>query len=128
MPRQMKLWEMLSVFRDQNTVLEKVLRNPKWQAEFWQKYQEFGKLTERQDRQILDALVPVELSREVAAQCPEMKFHFNPEKGTLHKFVRKTDSGDEHIVMTALEVHDQFGGSIIEEVLEKGSANVEEWQ
>jgi len=128
MPRQMKFWEMVSAFRDQKTVLENVLRSPKWQAEFWKKYQEIGQLTKRQDRQILDALVPVELSREIAAQCLEMKFHFNPQKGTLHKLARKTDSDNKHIVMTALEVHDQFGGSIIEEVLEKGSANVEDWQ
>ena len=128
MPRQMKFGEMVSAFRDQNTVLEKVLRSPKWQSEFWEKYQELEQLVERQDRQVLDAFVPIELSREIAAQCLAMKFHFNPEKGTLHKLVRERDSDNEYIVMTALEVHDQFGGSIIEEVLEKGSANVEEWQ
>ena len=127
MPRQMKFWEMLSAFRDQKTVLEKVLRSPKWQAEFWKKYQEIDQLTKRQDRQILDALIPVELSREIAAQCLEMKFYFNPQEGTLHKLARKTDSDNKYIVMTALEVHDQFGGSIIEEVLEKGLANVEDW-
>ncbi len=126
MPRQMKFWEMVSTFRDQNTVLESVLRSQKWQAGFWEKYQEFEGLIERQDRQILDAFVPIELSREIAAQCHEINFYFNPEKGTLHKLVNGEGHDNKHIVMTALEVHDQFGGSIIEEVLEKGSANVEE--
>jgi hypothetical protein len=30
----------------------------------------------------------------------------------------------EHIEMTALEVHDRFGGSVIEEVCEYGSAQL----
>ncbi len=51
-----------------------------------------------------------------------------PEQGTLHTLVRERDSDNKYIVMTALEVHDQFSGSIIEEVLEKGLANVEEWR
>jgi hypothetical protein len=128
MPRQMKFWEMVSAFRDQDTVLEKVLRSPRWQAEFWEKYQEFNWLTEKQDRQVLDAFVPVELSREIAAQCLEMKFHFSPEEGTLYRLVRERDSDNKNIVMTALEVHDEFGGSVIEEILEKGSAKVEKQQ
>jgi hypothetical protein len=128
MPGPMKFWEMVSVFRDQNTVLENVLRSSKWQVEFWEKYQQFERLVERQDRQALDAFVPVELSRQIAAQCRQMKFYFDPAKGILHKLVRGKDRDDKYMVMTVLEVHDQFGGSIIEEVLEKGSANVEEWQ
>lgn len=128
MPHQMKFWEMVSAFRDQKTILERVLRSPRWQADFWEKYQDFERLVERQDRQTLDAFVPIELSREIAAQCHELKFHFNPEKGVLHKLVSGRVPDDNHIVMTVLEVHEQFGGPIIEEVLEKGSANLEEWQ
>jgi len=128
MPHQMKFWEMVSAFRDQKTILERVLRSPRWQPDFWEKYQNFERLVERQDRQILDAFVPIELSREIATECHELKFHFNSEKGVLHKLVSGRVPDGTHIVMTVLEVHDQFGGSIIEEVLEKGSANLEEWQ
>jgi len=124
----MKFWEMVSAFRDQKTILERVLRNPRWQADFWEKYQDFERLVERQDRQTLDAFVPIELSREISAQCHELIFHFNPEKGVLLKLVSGKALDDKHIVMTVLAVHDQFGGSIIEEILEKGSANIEEWQ
>jgi hypothetical protein len=32
--------------------------------------------------------------------------------------------GDEYLEMSALEVHDRFGGSVLEETLEFGSAQV----
>jgi hypothetical protein len=125
MPRQMKFWEMVSAFRGQTSIVENVLQSSMWQDEFWGKYQDFERLVERQDRSILDALVPIELSREIAARCHELRFHFDPEKRTLHKFVSGRVYDDKQVVMTMLEVHDEFGGSIIEEVIEKGSANVD---
>jgi len=124
----MKFWEMVSAFRERKDILEKVLHSSMWQAEFWNHYRDFESLDKRQDRQILDAPVPIELSREIAAQCHDFIFHFDPEKGTLHRILSNSTCQDSYPLMTALDVHDKFGGSIIEEVIEKGSANVEEWR
>jgi hypothetical protein len=128
MPRPMKFWELISAFRERKDLLEKVLSSSKWQGDYWKWYQDFAGLCERQDRQILDAPVPIELSREIAAQYRENLFHFRPEKGILQKAISQREPDDEYTEMTALEVHDRFGGAIIEEVFEKGSARVEEWQ
>lgn len=125
MPRPMKFWEVISAFRDMRDVLAKVFGSEKWRDEYLETYRTCDELVRHQDRQVLDALVPVELTREIAACC-RTRFWFYPEKRLLREAVTDRLPDARRIDLTALEVHDRFGGSAIEEVPEYGSARVRE--
>ena len=117
MPRPMKFWEVISAFRDRKDILEDVFRGSKWRDQYWDIFLNFDTLVARQDRQVLDALIPLELSQEIADRYPGT-FFFDPEEKSL----RTVKNHQRCTEMTAREVHDRFGGSVLEEVFEYGSA------
>ncbi len=41
MPRPMKLWEVMSAFRDRKDILEKVLGSARWRDDYGEIYQNF---------------------------------------------------------------------------------------
>lgn len=117
----MKFWEVVVCFADDPQGLEAVIGNARRREPFHDHLKHFNDLVNAYSRDVLDTLVPLELSRELAARC-KRSFYLSPETGNLR--------GDRHsyrpsdIQMTALEVHDHFGGSVIEEIGEKGSVRV----
>ena len=119
MNAQMQLWEVISSFRDDPEGLATVMGSTRWRDPYLSYLHQFDELVTTSRRDVLDSTVPFELSRELAARCKRL-FYYSPETGNLR--------GDHHsysprdIQMTALEIHDRFGGSVIEEVAEKGSA------
>ena len=84
----------------------------------------FDELVREQRRDVMDMLLPLQLTREIAANCHKKRFWYDPTRQAL----RVADEGflipGKYIEMTALEVHDRFGGSMIEEVCEYGSVQV----
>lgn len=121
MTAQMKLWEVISTFRDGSGTLANVMGSARWRDPYLGFLQQFDELVTDYRRDVLDSVVPIELSRELAARCKRL-FYYSPQSGVLrgdHHCYSSTD-----IQMTALEVHDRFGGSIIGEVAEKGSARI----
>jgi len=120
MSRPMKFREVVSAFRDREDILEEIFSSTKWQGDYWQIYKNYQRL----GREVLDAPVPIELSRAIAARYP-VQFFFYPEKNLLREATIDHFPNDQRVKITALEVHDRFGGSIIEEVFEKGSARVD---
>jgi hypothetical protein len=123
MPRPMKLWEVMSAFRDRKDILAKVFGSARWRDDYGEIYQNFYELVSRQDRQVLDAPVPIELSREIAALYPA-QFLFYPARGIVREASIDRLPDEQRIEMTALEVHDRFGSSVIEEILERSYAQV----
>ena len=120
MPPPMKFWELVSAFRSEEDLLVSIFSTARWREPYLQYWLSSNQLVSEQRRDILDALVPVDLSREVAARS-RLRFFYHPTDRILRS--RPTQPG-QHSSMTALEIHDRFGGSIIEEVLEYGSATV----
>ena len=120
----MKFWEALSAFRDDKETLDEVFGSDKWQAAYFEAYSQFDDLVRKQDRTVLDAFLPLELTHEIAARYHKTKFKFSPKDRILRAAREERVTGDDLLEMTALEVHDQFGGSVIEEVSEYGSAHV----
>lgn len=116
----MKFWELTSAFREWEAILREVLAGPRWREPYLRQYDQLDTLCDRQDRSVLDALVPIELSREVALKCPE-RFAFNP--GNRHLYLAREDGyvPPGFRAMSAVEVHDEYGGYAIEEVREYGS-------
>lgn len=117
MIQPMKFWEVMSAFREMDDILEAVFREHPWRDVYWESFLHFHHAVVCHDRQVLDAPVPLELSREIAARYPQSLF-LDPEQHIL-RAVRSTSRYQE---LTMLEVHDQYGGAMIEEVMEYGSA------
>jgi len=117
----MKFWEVLSGFRNWREVVLRVLNLAEWQEPYLGWYHRRNELVEDQNREILDALVPAELTREIVKQIPEYYF-FDEDSRNLRANQVGMSESDNVSRMTALEVHDQFGGAFIEEIQEYGSA------
>ncbi len=130
----MKFWEVVSAFRDEPEILRAVFGSDKWRGDYLEAYLNLDKIVNRQDRQILDAPVPIELSREIAAQYPATYDLYPRHKHLLYDKPVSLLRGhapekmfkEERIELTALEVHDRFGGYAIEEMAEYGSCYVAE--
>jgi len=115
----MKFWELTSIFRAEPHILDAVLSDPQW-LPFQSAYAQFSTLVAAQDRTILDAEVPDALARAVASQS-QLRFRYYPEMKLLRLLERDFFPEQVSQELNALEVYDRFGGSCMEEVLEKGS-------
>ncbi len=120
----MKLWETVSAFRDFGSVLQDVFGSERWRASYGASYARFDELVRAQDRSLLDAELPIELTREIAARCPHLQFRLT-EDGWLRRHLSNARFRDGGEALSAIEVHDRFGGSLIEEVLERGSTRIQ---
>lgn len=118
----MKFWELTSTFRTEPHILDAVLSDPQW-LPFQSAYTQFSTLVAAQDRTILDTEVSDALARAVASQS-HLRFRYYPEMKLLR--LLEPDFFPEQVnqELNALEVYDRFGGSCMEEVLEKGSCVV----
>lgn len=118
----MKFWELTSTFRTEPHILDTVLSAPQW-LPYKTAYTQLSTLIATQDRTILYAEVPDALARAVASQS-QLRFRYYSEMKLLRllepDFFPKQVSQE----LNALEVYDRFGGSCMEEVLEKGSCLV----
>ena len=118
----MKFWELTSIFRTEPHILDTVLSNPQW-LPFQSAYAQFSALVATQDRTIQDAEVPAALARAVASQT-QLRFRYYPEMKLLRLFEPDFFPEQASQELNALEVYERFGGSCMEEVLEKGSCVV----
>ncbi len=118
----MKFWELTSTFRTEPHILDVVPSDPQW-LPFQSAYAQFSTLIATQDRTILDAEVPDALARAVANQS-QLRFRYYPEMKLLRLVEPDFFPGQISQELNALEVYDRFGGSCMEDVLEKGSCIV----
>lgn len=115
----MKFWELTSTFRTEPQILNTVLSAPQW-LPFQSAYAQFSTPIATP---MWDAEVPDALARAVAGQS-QLRFRHYPEMKLLR--LLEPDFFPEQVSqeLNALEVCDRFGGSCMEEVLEKGSCVV----
>ena len=134
-PPPMKFWEAVSAFREFPHILAEVFSSERWRATYGDSFSRYDELVRTRDRAI-NSLLPLELTRDIASRCDALQFCFSPGSGILRRATpcsildRQTHwiwgltLRASDVTLTAREVHDRFGGSIIEEVLEFGSARV----
>lgn len=115
----MKFWELISAFRSERDILEFVLGKPQWK-EYDDYFKNFSSLVKEQNRAILEQQIPYELIKEVC-QMSKLKFYLY---GTNLRST-KLFGDDNFEKLSSLEVFLKYGGSCIEEVLEKGSLGVD---
>ena len=117
--RPMKFWELNSVFREVPGLLKEFLCRPEWFQPWGAAFERFDEVVNLQERDILDAFVPLELSRAIARSDKRVW----SVSRTGHLRLGATEgSGDQ--VLSTLDVHEKFGGWVLEEVLEHGSFRV----
>src|SRR5437762_7701081 len=98
----MKFWELLSAFRTERTAIERVLSDSRWSTPYLAWLQDETAIVSSQCRDILDAFVPLELSRAVAAESA-MTFELGVD-GWLRKNPYR---GLPATTLSALEIHDR---------------------
>jgi membrane protease YdiL (CAAX protease family) len=123
--RPMKVWEAVSAFdRTSPGLTFSVVSREPWCGEYLPLFTPLG--TPIHEREILDRFLPVALTRETAALSKiSLCLESNPEWG--NKYLLGASRGGSGLgsrvdEISAVDVHDRFGGAVIEEVLEKGSA------
>lgn len=115
--RPMKVWEFMSAFRWSDVSLIDLVHDERWVEPYGKYFDQFDQLVQSQDRAVLDSPVPIELSRAAASLCDDLLFTISDDGN-----IRRLTSGDESAsALSATHIHDNFGGAIIEDVLEKGS-------
>jgi hypothetical protein len=122
--RPMKFWELVSSFREEPWAVLEVVSRPEWQEPYRRWLGAYNQLIDREDREVLDALVPEALSREVARLCSR-RFAYSPLWGVVRESWPEGGRNPGPLEdLSALEVHDRFGGWVIEEIGEFGSMSV----
>ena len=115
----MKFWELISAFRENLDALRTVLGAAEWSSTWGAAFEHRQDLIQRQERDVLDAPVPFELSQAVARS--DQRVWSVSADGHLR--LGRTGNVGERL-LTTLEVHEEFGGSAIEEIREFGSLKV----
>jgi len=116
----MKFWELTSAFRGFDRQLIEVLTSGHWNQPYGEWLKNWSQLVHSQERNKLDAEVPKELVLEVAAAVGNLLVLYLNQGWLRSRQFSPTD-----IKLTALEVVKKYGGSVIEETLEKGLCKVE---
>ena len=112
----MKFWELTSIMRTQREDLENLLQDQKWsQYRGW--YADMSRIVDEQDRTVLDSIVPDDLALAALARFSD---RFQVQNGYLYGCPKD----DASVSLSALESYIRFGGTAIEETLERGSAKV----
>ena len=126
--RPMKFWEVIAGFRDgvEAEIVRSVLGSPPWRDRYWVHLLNFNVLVDTQRREILDQVVPLELTREICQRSPA-RFVLWPTASNLREYLAPSHGYKEQAnlpKLTILEIHDCYGPAIIEEIREHGSAGV----
>ena len=116
----MKFWQIVSSFEPE--VVKSVLEKPEW-TKFKNYYENFNELVNEQNRNNLDEIVPIELTKELCSNS-NLKFYLYSNGKQLNLRINKLFTNRKCQQLTSLEVFKQFGGEFIEETIEKGSSVV----
>jgi hypothetical protein len=118
----MKFWELTSAFRSETDNLKSVLENYRWKK-YQNYYENLNSIVAKQDRNVLDEEVPFHLAKEVC-ELSKLKFYlyYKDNPHCLSSYQQDTDQPFEEL--SSLDILIRFGGSFIEETLEKSTSEV----
>ena len=118
----MKFWELTSAFRSEINNLQTVLAKDQW-TRFKSYYDNLNKIVQRQERQILDEEIPFQLAKEVC-ELSKLKFYLY-YKDTPHRLASYQQGSDTPFEeISSLDILLRFGGSFIEETMERTMSDV----
>ncbi|MCE9556839.1 MAG: hypothetical protein K8T91_26120 [Planctomycetes bacterium] len=111
----MKFWQLVSIFRDDESTLKQLFMNPEWK-QYLDWYNGYDGHVFKQNRQILDAEVSPSLAENAMRQC---KLKFVVWEGYLKMCDPKKKLPPD--ALDAIDVFKRYGGDAIEDTLEYGS-------
>jgi len=114
----MKFWELISAFRSERSVLAAVFAEHS-EREFSAHYANFAAVVGGRSARVPHAVVPPELVSLMASRSKQ-EFSLSPD-GAL----RLAHAATNGRILTVLDVVERFGGSVIEEIHEFGSARTD---
>lgn len=118
----MKFWELTSVFRSETDNLKSVLKNDRWKK-FQNYYENLNSIVAKQDREILDEEIPFLLAKEVC-ELSNLKFYLYYKDNPQCLSSYKQDRDQPFEVLSPFDILVRYGGSFIEETLEKSYSEV----
>lgn len=118
----MKFWELASVMRGEDPVLEAVLRQEEWRK-YHEWYRAHDQLVDSQDREKLDANLPDALIRDVLGKA-RLKYYLDGTSFPEQSILRGRRVNDADVELSALTAFERYGGMVLEDTLEKGSYRV----
>jgi hypothetical protein len=124
--RPMKFWEVVSGFREYPEIVRSVLTSARWKSEYLGHLEDMAHLVRTQNRDVLDRLVPLEMTREICQQLPTA-YVLWPNSKNLREYRHGSAGYAEQASLqklTALDVHERYGPAVLEEVHEYGSATI----
>jgi len=118
----MKFWELISAFRSEADNLETVLKNERWKK-YRNYYENINSIIAKQERGILDEEIPFHLAKEVC-ELSKLKFYlyYKDQPHCLSSYKQDTEQPFEEL--SPFDILVRFGGSFIEETLEKSISEV----
>lgn len=117
----MKFWQLVSIFRDNIRDL-RTAASTSGRQDILSWLDQYHDHVANQNRTILDAALPDELTRKLLEVCD---LRFTIENGRL-RLICSAEHSESAKIIRATEVFDRFGGAAIEETLEFGSFAVPE--
>ena len=112
----MKFWQLVSLMRGHQTVSASVLDDPEWQV-YADWSDELETIVEAQDRRRLDAQMPEQLVRAALSMMDTVVYQSGDR-------ISSTRWSDSDRAIPVRDIYDRFGGSVVEDVFERGSVNV----
>jgi len=116
----MKLWQLISILRDSN-IVKQALGLQRWEK-YRRLFEDFSHYVEIQDRDGLDQMVDEDLCR--AALEAWGHFFWVDNDGYLREYQRQDMNIVQEKLIPAYAAYVEYGGDILEEVLEKGCVKV----
>lgn len=113
----MRFWELVSVCRDEPGIVERLVDRPEWTG-YLEWYRGYRDLAYQQERDKLHAELPDDLCVHMLR---ESRVEYYESDG--HIRVRRFGQDDDRTV-TAVEILQRYGGSLLEDVLEAGLARI----
>lgn len=116
----MKFWQLESICREQPGLLSQIAAQQDAWKQFGEWDRNFHELVDTQNRAILDWVLPEEYARAVLAVC-SLAFYVSEDESQLR--ASRSSPSDEEISALEADIRysPQYGGGILEDVLEKGS-------
>ena len=119
----MKFWELVSAFRSEKDILSEVLQNPQWEM-YYKYFLNLESIITKQDRLILDKTVPFDLAYEICWKS-KLRFYLSYKESPQIIYHLKQDPQEDFQQIFASDILIRYGGNVIEEILEYGSAKVD---
>jgi hypothetical protein len=132
--RPMKFWEVVYLFWERPDILSELFEQETLPERYRHAYLHMRRSTDEMPAiEIRNSQIPIDLTREAASKYPvEYDLYVFPDNPDIYLLREHEPDAASRFPslptrpdrLTALQVHDRFGGAVMEQIREKGCCNV----